>query len=39
MALGRYRRIREEAIAAWIGQLECGARRPAGLAKPSGGGR
>ena len=29
VALGRYRRFREEAVAAWIEQLESGSRRPA----------
>ena len=28
VALGRYRRFREETIAAWIDQLESDARRP-----------
>jgi excisionase family DNA binding protein len=29
VALGRYRRFRADAIAAWIERLESGARRPA----------
>jgi excisionase family DNA binding protein len=29
VALGRYRRVRQEAIASWIEQLESGSRRAA----------
>jgi hypothetical protein len=39
VALGRYRRFREEAIAAWIEQLEAGSRTPAGWSGRTGTGR